>query len=281
MKAHEFFISKHDQSAIKIENDQLTAFYSLFHFHDEVQVTFIKKGRGILFAGAGLVSFNPGDVFILGSKLPHVFKSSENVKNVHGISIYFNPQFGSDQFWNLEETKRIRSLVEESIQGIKLTDSYTLKIVSNLIIDLLNSSAEERLIDLLKILNYSSKANKQIISNVEFSKPPNLLHSNRMDKVISFISDHYNRQITLDEIAAEAHMTPNAFCRYFKKRTRQTFTKYINSVRVSNAIRMLIDTDYPISEVSFLCGFKNLSNFNRQFLSISGKRPGEVRALNQ
>jgi AraC-like DNA-binding protein len=87
---------------------------------------------------------------------------------------------------------------------------------------------------------------------------------------------HYNRDLTLEEVAAAAYMTPQAFCRYFKKHTRLTFVSFLNEVRINEACKKLIEGSYDsVSSIAYDCGFNSITNFNRVFKSTLGISPRE------
>ena len=72
-------------------------------------------------------------------------------------------------------------------------------------------------------------------------------------------------------------MTTNSFCRFFKKMTNKSFTEFLNEIRVRNAARMLVQENYPISEISYMVGYKSIPNFNKQFKHIIGTTPKSYR----
>jgi len=87
-----------------------------------------------------------------------------------------------------------------------------------------------------------------------------------------FIDENYQRKIEISEVAAFCHMTEAAFCRYFKKMTRLTFTDFLNHYRISEAKRLLL-LDKTVSEACYDCGFERLSYFNRIFKKITLQNP--------
>jgi AraC-like DNA-binding protein len=93
--------------------------------------------------------------------------------------------------------------------------------------------------------------------------------------VFDYVMLNFPREIRLDTVADVAHMSPTAFCRYFKQRTRKTFSRFLNEVRIGNACKLLLEGDNTVTEVSFNCGYNNISNFNRQFKAISKFTPSE------
>ena len=86
---------------------------------------------------------------------------------------------------------------------------------------------------------------------------------------------NYNTNIKLEKVAEIANMSATAFCRYFKSRTRLTLSEFIMLLRIGHACSLLTETDMSISEIAFMCGYNNLSNFNRQFRKVKDITPGE------
>jgi len=100
-------------------------------------------------------------------------------------------------------------------------------------------------------------------------------NSKRLDGVLKFISDHYADSISLDEVSGVACMTPNSFCRFFKKMTSKSYTQYLNEVRIHNASRLLAQESMNVTEVCDTVGYKSITHFNRQFKQIMGQTPSQ------
>lgn len=81
----------------------------------------------------------------------------------------------------------------------------------------------------------------------------------------------------LEEVAALVGLTPTAFCRYFKKRTKKTFMEYLNDMRIGHAKKLLIEGNLKISTISSEAGFNNLSNFIGQFKKTTNMLPSEYQ----
>ena len=101
--------------------------------------------------------------------------------------------------------------------------------------------------------------------------------NDRMNDIYSFIRSHFKEHISLDQIADKVNMTVPAFCRYFKKISRKTFTQFVNEYRVVHASKLLAETSLSITEVSFESGFNNFSHFNKSFKSFTSKSPSAYR----
>ena len=96
----------------------------------------------------------------------------------------------------------------------------------------------------------------------------------RMGKIYNYVLKNYKNPLTLDDVAAAAHLTPQAFCRYFKKHTGVTFVTFLNELRVTEACKNLTSGEYDnISSVAYSCGFNSIANFNRVFKNVAGASP--------
>jgi AraC-like DNA-binding protein len=98
----------------------------------------------------------------------------------------------------------------------------------------------------------------------------------RIGAIYNYIMQQFDKPITLEDVARQAHMTPQAFCRYFKKHTLHTFVSFLNKVRINEACKRLTDGQYDsIATVAYNCGFNSITNFNRVFKTVTGKSPSE------
>ena len=100
----------------------------------------------------------------------------------------------------------------------------------------------------------------------------------RMSTVFNYLLKHYADDLELEKVAAQVHLTPPAFCRYFKKHTRKTFTVFLNEIRINAACRMLKEEQQlTVAEVAYSTGFNNIPHFNRTFKRVMGQRPKDWR----
>ena len=96
----------------------------------------------------------------------------------------------------------------------------------------------------------------------------------RMHSIFDYTLKNFQKNISVTDAADVVHMTPEAFCRFFKKHTRKTFVTFLNEVRVENACRKLKNGDDKlVAEIAYSCGFGNVSHFNRVFRKVTGKTP--------
>ena len=133
----------------------------------------------------------------------------------------------------------------------------------------------------LEILKWLSNNEKEQLSNYLYEKKITDNESKRMQTVFEYVMTNFHKNVTLDEIASIANMTKNAFCRYFKVRTNKSFFQFLIEVRIERASKLLAnDNELSVLEIAELCGFNNISNFNRKFKEIKHTSPLQYRKLN-
>jgi AraC-like DNA-binding protein len=99
-----------------------------------------------------------------------------------------------------------------------------------------------------------------------------------MDKVYNYVMEHFSEEIMLEDIAYIANLTPTAFCKFFKTKTNNTFSNFVNEIRIAFACKLLCDDNLSISQISFNCGFNNLTSFNKNFKQYTKMVPSIYRA---
>jgi AraC-like DNA-binding protein len=108
----------------------------------------------------------------------------------------------------------------------------------------------------------------------------NFRDKDRLDKINTFIDAHYQRKIDIDEVAMLSNLSKPAFCRYFKKMTKLTFTQFVNHYRIDKSKKLLL-SGKNVTEACFSSGFESLSYFNRTFKKITGTNPIAFRSRYQ
>jgi len=282
MKPHLLKVSLEPESSFNIRQNKGPNFYNQWHFHPEIELIYVHKGRGTRFIGNNVSRFEPNELTLIGSNLDHMWrcdpeyflKGSKLIAEV--TVIYFHHDFLGDRFFNSPELKSINSLLEKAKQGIKITGN-TKHQVKDLIAKLADASGLERIVTLLAILEKIAQTKEKHIINAAY-QPIKFeeAEANRLNQIFHHTLTNFQKKITLTEIASVANLSPKAFCRYFKSKTRKTYYNFLLEVRIAHACNLL-EKDMTIYEVCYECGFNNLSNFNRYFKKIMNKAPFEYR----
>ncbi len=282
MKVLPFRITKTAGESFTVQVDDSHYFYNALHQHEEIQITYILKSEGSLIVGNYVGNFMPGDLFVIGSGQPHVFRNYPEyfIKGsrlqAHCISIFVHENLLGESFLNLPETKHFKQLIMQAENGLVIKGKDKLAI-GKMIMGAPVLKGVSRITWLINLFDRLAKARgKQVLSNLQLSVS-NESDGERLNKIYQYSLNNLTLPIPLKKIAEVANMSESSFCRYFKKRTRKTYSAFINELRLNKACEHLKKKENPISEIGFISGFNNLSNFNRQFKKIIGKTPKEYR----
>jgi len=277
MKIFPFKIPKPLNDALVFQVDSGDVFYDKLHQHEEIQISFIVEGEGALIVGDKVNYYEKGDIVIIGSNLPHVFKSNvNNGKKSKMLTLFFAKNSFGLEFFELEELQELTPFFNRASHGFKVTSSK--KYLSDLFNKLESSSKLSRFIILLDILKKLSQSNYESLSSFIYEKKYTEIEGKRMQDVFEYTMLNFEHDITLETISEISNMTKNAFCKYFKKRTNKTYFRFLNELRLEHASKLLIDKkDLTIADIAYYSGFKNISNFNRQFKMIKKTSPNNFR----
>jgi AraC-like DNA-binding protein len=280
MKVLQFTIPVAHDKTIIVQKDTLPHFYPHLHRHEEIQLTWVQKGEGTLIAENNMHTFWSNEIFWLGADQPHLFKSDQTYfipkskKSIQALTIFFNPNGKLAPLFDLVELKTIKQFIHKFQNGFKLPEALVAEVASRML-RIQQSKATDQFIhfiDLLKLLQSAANLHPLVSGSALSSVSDH--EGIRIGQIYNYIMQHYDTDIMLEDIAKHAHMTPQAFCRYFKKHTRLTFVSFLNEVRINEACKKLADGSYDsISTVAYHCGFNSITNFNRVFKTVTGKSP--------
>jgi AraC-like DNA-binding protein len=258
-------------------------FTNVFHFHEECELVYVTESRGKRIIGNNIQYFEKGDLVFLGANLPHVWYNDkeyfcpDSMLKARSIVVYFPQDVFGDKFFNLEETRQLADFFQRAKRGIKVRGA-TQKIVGREITSLLEKKGLPRIIGLLHILQLLSQTEEfDYLADAGYSHAYNQKDNHKIDRVFRFVLDNYHRNISLEEVAALAQLTPQSFCRFFKNRAGKPFVQFVNEVRIGQACKKLAEEEWTVAEIAYSCGFSNLSNFNRFFKNYAGKTPRSYR----
>jgi AraC-like DNA-binding protein len=267
------------REAFRFQFDEADHFYDQLHQHPELQIMLILKSEGTLVAGDYIGRFEPNDLFIIGSEQPHVFRNDESYYQqkkkgkAKAISLYIHEKYVGETFWNLDEMKAVREFIKSAGRGFKVTGKAKEEL-TQFIYKIKEEKGLSKLFTFLQLLQLIAETKDLVPLSVTAHHGDNQIdEGKRMNGILHFTFKESHRKIYLHEVAEIANLSVEAFCRYFKIRTRKTYTTFLNEVRVSNACRLLMNKEVSIQDVCYQAGFSNISNFNRIFKRVTGKAP--------
>lgn len=279
MKVYPFKIPKPNNNALIYQEDIEVVFYDKLHQHDEIQISYIEKGNGTLLVGNSFTNYYSGNIFVIGSNVPHAFKSDASKNETSKmLTLFFTKESFGTAFFKLEEFEEIESFFENSLQGFQVKSQLTE--IKKVFKKLKKATKLERFIILIELLKLITDSDIKLLSNYTYGKKLSDSEGKRMRTVFDYTLKNANQKISLDEIASVANMTKNAFCKFFKKRTNKTYINFLTELRIENACKILkSNIDLPIIDVAFKSGFYNISNFNRKFKELKKTTPLAFRNL--
>lgn len=250
-----------------------------WHYHPEYEITLFTEGSGRRYVGNHIERFDGLELIMLGKNLPHCwrndaeyFKQDKSLRNRALVLHFKEDAFGKD-FFHLPEMKQIISLMEEAQRGIKFTGD-TLKKGSFIMEKICLNNGFERMMFLFELLSFLSKSkDKVVLASMGYQNRMTQSKMDIIERVYNYALQNYLHEININQIADEVNMSLSAFCRFFKKHTGKTFSKFVNEMRVGYACKLLIETNYPVQRICFESGFNNPSYFFRTFQKITGQRP--------
>ena len=270
------------RTMLKVKWDDFPHFTYPWHFHSEFEIVYILKSSGKRFIADSIEPFSEGDITLMGSNLPHFWKSDDSIesndsKHVNAIVVQFHKDFFREEINSYPEFHRISELLKKASRGIHFPPAATEKL-GRMLKRLLKMSGLERMLYFIKLMDTMARMeNYRILASTAYQLEEHTELNNRLDKIMHFINTNYQRKIAQEEIAARIGMSTVAFCRYFKEKTGKGFIFFVNEMRVGYACKLLIENHLNVTQICFECGFNNLSNFNRTFKRLTSFTPVEYR----
>lgn len=266
-----------DCRALLVRSFGPEAFGAPYHFHPELELTLILSGAGKRFVGKRMEDFSSGDLVLIGSGLPHCWKTAPGRAADAAIVIQFAPDCLGQAFFRRAGLGPAADLLSVAGAGISFTGRVRDRAESDIrqLADTADPAA--RLTGLVRILDMLSRDRASRLLDPEGASPAAEDPQNRFALVLAYVSAHYTEQVSLREAASIAGLSENAFCKYFKKITRKTFLETVTEYRLGHAARLLAETDLPVSAVCFKSGFGDISHFNKTFKAKMLARPLDYR----
>jgi AraC-like DNA-binding protein len=229
-----------------------------------------------------MTPFRSGDLFVIGANQPHWFKNDPSYfvpasrRKIHSLNIFFNPAGFISHLLSFPEMLSIKKFAGQTEFGLKAYEKDAEKL-AEYFLKIRNSATGFRLAYFIEFLQVMANLKKwEFLSTEAFEYAITDTEGLRMNDIYQYTMDHFTESITLEQIAAVAHLTPQSFCRYFKKHTTKTYINFLNEVRINEACKRFIEMNFDgIGNIAYQCGFNSVVSFNRVFKSIMGKTPKE------
>jgi AraC-like DNA-binding protein len=250
------------------------------HIHPEFELAYIMTTHGKLFVGNNISEYHGGELLLIGSNVPHSWRSEVNSsqEEAESMVLHFKEDFLGKDFFKRPEFSEIHEVLSKSVRGLLIEGKSKQRIISLLKSIDKEMDAFEQVVCVLRIMKLLSDCKEYHFLN---EKPANTTNSHfdgeRINKVFNYVMHNFKHEVRLQDVAEEVSMSPQAFCRYFKKVTRKTLVEILTEYRLSYACRLLRDTDKPVSEICHESGFRNISHFNFCFRQSLNSSPLKYR----
>jgi AraC-like DNA-binding protein len=271
------------------ENDCFTLFSRVksgfdfpLHYHDEFELNFIANAKGARrIIGDHSEVIDDLELVLVGSNLPHGwFKHQCESDQIQEITIQFHKDLFDVKCLSRNQLSFIRALLERASKGI-LFSRETIQLIRPRLEALVQKSGFDSVLELLSILHdLSISRMMRTLSNTSLANDQLTYSSRRLERAFAYMQTNYAKDITLNDVAQTVNMLDVSFSRFISKRTGKTFIESLNDIRLGHATQLLIDTPLTVTEISFNCGFNNLSYFNRLFRRKHNCTPREFRTNN-
>ncbi len=248
----------------------------LWHYHPEYEIVYIEGVSGTRHVGDHISQYEESDLVFIGPNVPHLNFDYGVKEDYREVVVQLKEDFLGSDFLRIPEFSDIAALFERAGKGISFFGK-TKRIAGEKLNRLSGLPHFRQLIELLEIFQLLATTREFVLLN---SRPVehhyNLKEQQRLKRIYRFVGEHYQRRIDLAEAAELSNLTLGAFCRYFKKMTRMTFTEFLNQYRISQAKKLLL-LDKTVTQACFESGFESLSYFNHIFKRVAGENPSEFK----
>lgn len=283
MKARLLKVSKDVSHSFSARKDVSPDINNKWHYHQEVELVYFKNGAGTQFVGDRIKPFHSGDIVLIGSNLPHHFRfddsyfDSKKQIDAEVFVIHFMQDFWGELFLDLPENRLLKELITRSELGLHIKGFKNHPAVAQ-IEEIVCAEGPFKIILLMQILlHIAEKGSLEPLASFGFKHNISLSGRDRIQDVYNYSIVNFRQKIQLNTVAAIAGINPTSFCKYFKSRTRKTYSGFINEIRIGYACKLLLENKMSVKEICYESGYSNFTSFHSHFKNITGKSPLSYR----
>jgi AraC-like DNA-binding protein len=250
--------------------------YFYWHYHPEYELIYIEGLTGIRHVGQHISSFMDSDLVLIGPNVPHLNFDYGLQTEYQQIVVQVKESFPAEVLNGAAELAGIDQLFKKARYGISFKGEVKAK-AAEILKQMPGLNNFERLLKLLQTFQLlASSSEGEQLNDQDTSVSLYLNDKLRMGTIYDYINKQYQEHADVNEIADRVGLSTAAFCRYFKRQTKMTFTDFVNQYRINQAKTMLLK-DTTVSEVCYSVGFQSLSYFNKLFTRLVGLGPMEFK----
>lgn len=245
------------------------------HFHNYMEIFYLKTGSCIYSVNNHLYHLTAGDVFLVAPGDSHS-TSYEGLVPCERTTVYCMPEVFSNFYWDAHKDIReklsrsgkvilvkkgqqqMEALLDSMLEANNIPDQYSYEFLQ------------------LQMMTLFLTLQRNGIFVYEQIKEDNSI-SHDIEDALRYIAQNYSLPISLEDIAGKTNLTPTYLSRKFKKVTGTTFKEYVNYIRIRQASQMLLTTDDSVTKIALNCGFNSSNYFKDCFRRINGVSPRAFR----
>ncbi|SFM93794.1 helix-turn-helix domain-containing protein [Rugamonas rubra] len=250
-----------------------------WHYHEEYELHLICASSGKVFVGDYIGQFAPGHLVLTGPRVPHNWVSldtpEEGVK-LRDMVVQFSHAPLEQMAAAIPELRAVLPLLSRATYGIEFFDlsEQAMRRFERI----RDSNGLPRFIEFLSLLGeLAESSNYQLLSTVPMQSSDDDDALARISSAVNFIVQNFSSQFSMSDLAQQLGMSERMFTRFFRSATGNSFTDFVNRLRVNKACQLLMETERYVTNICYDAGFNNVANFNRRFLELKGMTPKEFR----
>jgi AraC-like DNA-binding protein len=247
-----------------------------WHYHDEYELHLIVESSGKVFVGDYIGQFTPGHLVLTGRACRTT--GSRSIRRpgraLRDMVIQFSHPPLASMAAVIPELKGIFPLLQRALHGVEFfgVSEQSLRRFQRI----RDSSGLPRFIEFLTLLGeLAQTSDYQLLSTVPMQSSDDDVALARISSAINYIVHNYSSQFSLKQLAEQVDMPERTFSRFFRSATGNSFTDFVNRLRINKACQLLMETERYVSNICYEAGFNNVANFNRRFLELKGMTPKE------
>lgn len=253
-----------------------------FHWQDGFELIYIKRGEGLVQVDFEVYEAKEGDIFVVLPQHPHGVRQREDKRMEYENIIFDESFFGSDVL-DVCRQKYLQPLLEERLSfPVRIGREHERHEKISAFLDMADDFCDKR----PRGYEFGVRGSIQLFFSELFALSeereenfPEKKSIQRMKTALTYMEEHFDKTITVEEMANVCGYSSSHFMRWFKKMTGTGFGQYLIGFRLEKAAIWLRTTEDSVLEISERAGFNNLSNFNRLFKKKYKMTPLEFRKL--
>ncbi|MCO1339806.1 hypothetical protein BJH93_13030 [Kocuria polaris] len=256
--------------------------FARWNYHPEYEVHLARR-HGQYIVGGDVGHFWDGQLVLVGPNVPHEWLTQVEPGEVidgSDVVLQFRHEWLDECEILLPELGELRDLWRRARFGIEFSGEAAARGGAALVAIGEAAGVERlvRMLELFRILAHAPEGEHRLLTD-GWVPPLDDPHAQEIiGQAMNYVSENLTGDVRLSDAARMAGMSESAFSRYFARASGQNFATLVRRLRIAHASKLLLQSRRPVSEIAFEVGYRNLSNFNRQFRKETGETPTAYRS---